>query len=239
VNQDLLGAGGPTTVALEPSPAPDFVPRLPVLRRPPGWRSLDEPALRSRVTQIYLSLLPQPPLDANPADAGPAAAGVLQPGRPAPPAVRVGEVQPLKKAGSQQIGPRQVETGVRLEQAPPVVESPAQARRFSGSGLGGQGPGVRLHIGWLLAMLLLLVGLLAAMLFATLEVKKLNPAAVVNAVRAAQQDRSDGRGGRDGVPELPPPAPDPVEASTEARPDRGPAHGPEPGVSATERRGPP
>ena len=236
MNQDLLGAGGPAAAAFEPSPAPDFVPRLPVLRRPPGWRMLDEPALRSRATQIYLSLLPQPPLDTHPGDPGRAAAGALRPGRRAPPAAQVAQVQTLNQAGPQQTGPRQVETGEPLEQAPPVVESPGQARRFSGSGLGGQGPGVRLHTGWLLALLLLLVGLLAAMLFATLEVKKLNPASVVNAVRAAQQDRRDGRGG---APELPPPAPDLVEASAEARPDRSPAPGPEPGVSATERRGPP
>ena len=39
--------------------------RLPVLRRPPGWGVLDEPALRVRATQLYLASMQQVHLDAN------------------------------------------------------------------------------------------------------------------------------------------------------------------------------
>lgn len=47
-------------------PSPGFTVRLPVLRRPPGSRALDEPALRARATQLYLaSRLPPVALAAN------------------------------------------------------------------------------------------------------------------------------------------------------------------------------
>lgn len=100
----------PSAPALDGStqPLPAYVPHLPVLRRPPGWSVLEEPALRVRAAQLFHALATEVP-GARPG-AVPAASTGQRPtgwdtGREAA-SVTAADAADARRAGNRVDGPR-------------------------------------------------------------------------------------------------------------------------------------
>ena len=249
--------------------------RLPVLRRPPGWGVLDEPALRVRATQLYLVCMQQVGQEAGAGlgrsawSSGPLSPEVspkdspthspehsleeagLDPARTVPhaelaaqhPAVHPAEPKPRKGShwhllpwvlllggfmimtpwliwaplvGGLCMGLLLLQTGMlrhwlqarTLQEEAAAGASDLLSNGFAQTrGLGDeagieavQAVGPRrlrfAHGGWMLTAALVLVGVQAAMLITTLQLKSQEPAAMVGAIRAAQP----GRDARQGTP---------------------------------------
>ena len=284
--------------------------RLPVLRRPPGWGVLDEPALRVRATQLYLACMqqvgqqgvggPVGPLGLAGAPAGTAAGGAawLQPtavpddegttpfasaaaplktalapaDTPAAPPIRKGSHWHLLPwvlllggamlmtpwliwaplVGGLCMGLLLLQTGMlrhwlQMRTPPEEAATGTAGRMASGFDQPGglvdeagiqavQAVGPRrlrfAHGGWMLTAALVLVGVQAAMLITTLQLKSREPSAVAGAIRAAQQ----GRDTRQGTPPGPLQAREPLREGPAAltatpRPEQGSTGttGPRPG----------
>ena len=281
--------------------------RLPVLRRPPGWGVLDEPALRVRATQLYLvcmqqvgqeagggfgrlawssgPLSPEVSPEVSPEDAG------LDPARTGPPAEPAADhpevhpavhpAEPKPRTGSHwHLLPWVLLLGGAMIMTPWLIWAPlvgglcmgllllqtgmlrhwlqtrnpqeevatgALGRRANGfaqprglideTGIEAvQAVGPRrlrfAHGGWMLTAALVLVGVQAAMLITTLQLKSREPSAVAGAIRAAQQ----GRDTRQGTPPGPLQAREPLREGSAAltatpRPEQGSTGttGPRPG----------
>jgi len=287
--------GGASASQASALPGASFKVRLPVLRRPPGWGVLDEPALRVRATQLYLACMQQVgpqvgpqwgPVAGPPAGTMPdadtsyplaaahasLAAGLVSADPPAPP--------PHRRGGHWHLLPWVLLLGGAMLMTPWLIWAPLvgglcmgllllqtgmlrhwlrsrtlqeeavtgeSGRRVSGFAHTSsqvdeadieavQAVGLRrlrfAHGGWMLTAALVLVGVQAAMLITTLQLKSREPAALAGAIRAAQQ----GRDTRQGTPPGPIQAREPLREGSAAltatpRPEQGPkgATGPRPG----------
>lgn len=275
--------------------------RLPVLRRPPGWGVLDEPALRVRATQLYLVCMQQVGQEAggglgrlawssgrlapkdSPADS-PEEAG-LDPARTEPhaevavehPAVHSAEPK-LRKGSHWHLLPWVLLLGGAMIMTPWLIWAPLvgglcmgllllqtgmlrhwlQARTLQEEAAAGasdllasgfaqtrglvdeagieavQAVGPRrlrfAHGGWMLTAALVLVGVQAAMLITTLQIKSQEPAAMAGAIRAAQPGRDTRQGTPPGPQETRVPLRDGSTVVTAApRPEEEGPTGPRPG----------
>lgn len=237
-------------------PSPGFTVRLPALRRPPGSRALDEPALRARATQLYLaSQLPSVVLAAgaggavpvSPVRTGPGS-GVPQAGvQAAPAATAAASAVPLgvrqsARQGHWHLLPWMVLVGGIVVLTPwliwaPVVgglclgllllqgglvkywistrqdgvaapgraslpdsrpfvresDTPPVSRESGPIGAIQEIESRRLKFanpGWLLTAVLVLLGVQAAMLLTTVQIKNGEPSTVAGALRAVQAGRA-------------------------------------------------